>query len=589
MLTKSRLNYISGLAILLFSVLVCRLIFLQIFQYEAYSIKSAKIRARTIPNIAPRGYIYDRNQKVLASNRPVFSAYIIPVKIEDAPRASKVIANVLHEDHKEIYKKLLRQKWKSFEPLLIKDYISFETISLIEEQGHKLPGFVVGARNIRDYNYGAMSAHTLGYLGEITPQRLAEKREQGYRSGDVVGKQGVEFQYEAYLRGINGGQQVEVDSGGRPIKILSTIAPIPGNNTVLTIDLELQKVAEEALGKNKGAVIAIDPHSGEILALVSHPGFEPNLFTSPISSKQWAALHSADSPLHNRALTAYPPGSTFKIITAITALENDLFSPADRFYCPGYLMIGRRKADCWKTHGHINFFEGMVHSCDVVFYNLGLKSGPDNIHKTGASFGLGEKTDIDLPGESKGVLPSSKWKERVFKEPWYPGDSFNYGIGQGFLQVTPLQLAQMMSILATKGVAYQPHLLKEITSPTQKPLLTSTPKATRRVTLKPSTWAYLKDTLSEVVYRGTGVALLELKIPVAGKTGTAEDPPRTQPHAWFVSYAPVEKPELVVVVFVEGGGHGGAVAAPIARQVYAKFFEGRIEASPTSSTIQRTE
>ncbi|MFC1478881.1 penicillin-binding protein 2, partial [Candidatus Margulisiibacteriota bacterium] len=572
-INQKRLYFFTGLIIFLLGLLLARLVYLQIIKYEHYSLKSARIRARVIPNLAPRGHIYDRNKLVLASSKPVFSAYILPVKLENADLASKVIANILHKDEKDIYQKILRQKNKSFEPLLIKDYISFDTISLIEEQSYKLPGFVVGARNIRAYNYDSLAAHVLGYIGEIDPKRLRRKSIEGYRSGDLIGLSGIENKYEPYLRGTNGGQQVEVDPYGRPIKVLGNIEPIPGHNVALTIDLELQKVAEKALGTQKGAVVVIQPQTGDILVLVSHPAFDPNLFTAPVSPEKWAELHRAENPLHNRALTAYPSGSTFKIITAITALEYNLAKPGDKYYCPGYFMLGKRKSDCWTVHRRINFFNGLVHSCDVVFYNLGLAAGPDRIHKMGTSFGLGQLTGIDLPGESAGLLPSGRWKQKTYNEPWYPGDSINYGIGQGFFQATPLQMAYLMSIIANKGTGYQPHILKEVTNPEQELIYYFKPRITRKVTLKESTWKFIDESLYQVVERGTGVATKIMDINIAGKTGTAEDPPREMPHAWFVSYAPVKDPQLVISVFVEGGGHGGAVAAPIARKIYQHYFE----------------
>ena len=575
MINQSRINTFYIIIVLLFGLLFSRLVYLQVFKFENYRLRSAKIRARVIPNLAPRGQIYDRYKQVLASNKPVFSAYILPVKLEDANKAANVIANILHEDDKKIYAKILHQENKSFEPLLIKDFIDFETISLIEEQGHKLPGFVVGARNIRSYNHGSLAAHILGYIGEIDKSRLKKMTAAGYRPGDIIGLSGVESKYETYLRGKNGGQQIEVDSQGHPIKVLGHIAPVPGNNIALTIDIGLQKLAEDSIGNRRGAVIAMAPQTGEILAMVSKPSFEPELFTAPISIKDWRSLHRKESPLHNRALTAYPPGSVSKIVTTMAALENELVTPEENFMCHGFLNFGNRKADCWTRHRKLNFTNGLVHSCDVVFYNMGLKAGSAMLHKYGSMVGFGQLTGIDIPSEAPGLMPDNAWKKKVYKEAWYPGDSMNLAIGQGFLQTSPLQIAQLMCLVANKGTAYQPHLLKEITSPQETLIHYFSPIETRRITLKESTWEFLASTLKQVVIRGTGQASKIRGIEIAGKTGTAEDPPREDPHAWFASYGPAEKPELVVVVFLEGGGHGGDTAAPIARKIYEYYFEKR--------------
>ena len=572
MIDSSRVRTFGGVICFFFALLVVRLFYLEVIRFHDYTIRSAAIRARVIPHIAPRGLILDRAGRVLASSRPVFSAYILPVKVEDAQATARTIASLLNMDVNTIYQKILKQKERAYEPLLIRDHLPFSVISAIEEQSHKLPGFVVGARNIRSYNYGSLASHVVGYIGEIDKETLAQKSLEGYHQGNWIGLAGIERYYESYLRGIDGGQQIEVDSLGRPTKAIGNIEPIPGNNVTLTLDLELQKVAEAALGNRKGAVVVIDPTNGEVLVLASHPGFDPNFFIAPISDEKWKKFHEGGNPLHNRALFGYPPGSTFKIVSAITALENNFNQIIDRFYCPGYFLIGNRHAQCWKAHGTINFFDAMVFSCDVVFYTVGLKAGPDLIHRAGDALGLGSKTNIDFPGETAGTLPSSKWKQRVMKEPWYPGDSINLGIGQGFLQITPIQLAQAMCVLANRGFAYQPHLLKEVTSPEQKLLYSYQPQIARKVSLKSETWDYLRDSMTQVVERGTGVATKIAGVKIAGKTGTAEDPPRRQPHAWFVTYAPVEAPRLAMAVFVESGGHGGTAAAPIARAVYEYYF-----------------
>lgn len=547
---------------------------MQVIRFEHYKTNSSKIRARVVPSIAPRGKISDRNQKILVASQPAFSAYILPMKVKDFKFTAKKIAQIVNGNEQEIYKKMVVQdKNRSFEPLLIKDYISFKDISLIEEESYNIPSFIVGVRSVRYYPYGLQASHVLGYIGQINQETLSQKQIEGYRIGDIIGLSGVEKEYEHFLRGIDGGQQIEVDPSGRPVKILGNINPIQGSNLTLTLDIELQKIAMNEMKNKKGAVVVLNPKNGDILALYSSPNFDPNLFTKPISQKNWDKMHYASKPLHNRAIATYPPGSIFKLITSVAALEKNITNPERVFYCPGYMMIGKRKAECWKAHGRINFFDGVINSCDVVFYTLGLELGAEQISRYGSEFGFGTKTMVDLPGESRGTMPNNNWKKRVFHESWYPGDSFNLAIGQGFMQASPLQVAYMISIIANKGIGFKPHLLDLVDDYQGKIIYQYKPEIINTVHLRADTWNFLHDSMEQTVLRGTGVATKIEGLRIAGKTGTAEDPPRKQPHAWFASFAPVDNPQLVVVVFVESGGHGGSISAPIAKKIYQAYFK----------------
>lgn len=561
----------------LFAILGLRVIYLQLWKGSEYKQLSENVRARVIPKIAPRGRIYDRNGKIVAESKIVYDLYILPYQLKDPARVFGFLKNLglTTKGTEDIY---WNKKYLPYQPVLVKKNISIREISFIEENRETLPGLMISSRIIRTYPYGKIMSHVLGYVGEINSAELDNLKNYGYKIGDIIGMAGIERYYDQYLKGINGGQPLEVDPLGNPVRKLNDMDPIPGADIFLTIDLDFQKYAEELFGNNKGALIALDPRNGEILAMLSKPDFNPNYFTDVLTEKQWQEIISKEHPLHDRALTGYPPGSVFKIITSLAALEYSGFNRSQNYYCPGFLRLGGRRFNCWvgSGHGKLNFFEGFRQSCNVVFYNLGLLLGPDRISQSAANFGLGLATNIDLPFESSGLIPTQKWKKRIYNEDWYPGDSANMAIGQGFILTTPLQMATVVASLANPDYEIlRPYLAKKIVSSADKVLMEKEKEVVSRLSFNEKNIEQVKQLMFEVVDKGTGKnAKLEGR-QICGKTGTAEIFKPRKTHAWFVSFAPYQNPEIVVVVFVEGGGFGGEIAASLARDIYKWWFKQR--------------
>ncbi len=549
------------------TVFLLRLTFIQLVKGAVYRTTSTEIRARLIPASAPRGIMYDRRGMIIASNKPSYAIYLMPSELKDKERTLSRLSVIVDLPVTKLKEKMAAAKYP-FEPVLIMDHAPYRMIALIEELGTDLPGITIANKTVRYYPYGRTGAHVIGHVGEVSKEQLYSERGRGLRLGDIIGLSGIEKTYDRYLRGLGGGEHIEVDAQGRPVKRSQPLASIPGKEVYLTLDIEMQKATEEFMQERNGACIVMDVSTGEVLTLVSRPGFDPNLFTKNLSDKDWKALLKEKDPFHNRALTAYPPGSTFKIVTAIASLEEKIVTPVKQFFCQGYMQIGRRSFACWKTHGQISFFDAIVHSCDVVFYTMGLQLGPNTINHYATALGLGTPTGIDLPQESSGLIPYEEWKKERFKQDWYPGDSLNTAIGQGFVQVTPLQLTVLMAgVASTHNALPRPYLCQKIVNENNKTLFTNSPYELSKLSFSAGTLDIIRDALAQVVVQGTGRAALNDKISIAGKTGTAEDPPRKYPHSWFASYAPVKDPKIAVVVFLEGGGHGGDTAAPIARNV----------------------
>lgn len=552
--------------IVIFLLFVGRLWQLQIIDGQTYARLSIENAARIIPIIAPRGIIYDRERRLLVGNRAIFSVYILQSAIKDseAEEILSRLAPIVRVSKERILSLLQEGKSHPFEPILVKDNLSMNTVARIEEERRKLPGVVVTYRPVRTYPHGRLAAHLLGYVGEVTKEEL-EKLE-GYKLGDLIGKEGVEKTYDRYLRGVNGGQQVEVDVYGKPIRMVGSSDPIPGKDLIVTIDLELQKVVERSLEGKEGAVVVMDPRNGEILALASHPNYDPAIFAKPMERSEWERMDSAGHPFMNRALSVYPPGSIFKVVTLSSILEDKNIPLTELIECKGEFQLGNRVAKCWMEDGHgkLNILEGLVWSCDVVFYELGLRAGPSLMSRYSRAYGLGKKTGVDLPGEMAGFVPTARWKQKTFDIPWVKGDSINMAIGQGFLQVTPIQMTNIYATIG-RGERYLPHVVKECIDRDGEAVFTFEPKKIGEVPLSDRNLDILRKTLREVVRRGTGVAARVHGIPAAGKTGTAENP--EEPHAWFMTYAPYKDPEIVVASFVAHGEHGDRVTAYIARDI----------------------
>ncbi|MFA4844458.1 MAG: penicillin-binding protein 2 [Candidatus Margulisiibacteriota bacterium] len=567
---------------LVFVLLALRLLQLQVIEGDKYRRVADENAARTVPAPAARGVIYDRNDRVLVENRPVFSVQVMPQLLTAG--AGKKKAVVLARLGAILGEKL-EFKPSSDKPIIIKDNLAPEIAVRIEEQKDKLEGVVVSVRPVRFYPHDNTASHLLGYVGEIEPDDLSRLKEQGYRLGDWVGKDGVEKQYDSLIRGIDGGKKIEVDVAGTPTRLLGFSAAVPGADVKLTIDVELQEAAEKALGSQPGAVVVLDPWSGEVLALVSHPNYDPNIFIGQKNPHRAAALLDPRHPFMNRALGIYPPGSTFKVVTLSAALKEQLAKTTETLYCPGYYNLNGRIARCWKEggHGRITVLEGLTQSCDVVFYELGRRLGPDRLASYARQYGLGERTGIDLPQEKKGLVPDTAWKRAVWKEPWYEGDSINYGIGQGFLQLTPLQLACVYGTIAT-GKRMKPYVVSRIKDRHGEVLYEGKQVQVAAAPVHEIIINYLRKALCDVVERATGIAAKIKGLPAAGKTGTAENP--GLPHAWFVCYAPSDKPRIVITSFVEHGQHGDRSAAYVARDILTWYRDNRLATQEAFDTGQ---
>lgn len=566
---NTRILAIKVLALAAFLALLARLGHLQILQGARLRQASEENRIRCVRRLAPRGVIYDRKGRILASNRLSFTVSVVPGQLERSDLGSvfRQLGNILRISSANLYQVYQANKQGRFQPVVLKEDVSLDTITKIEEHSLYLPGVTVDINPVRWYPNGKLAAHVLGYVREISQPELSRLSPQGYEMGDRVGKDGVERVQEELLRGEDGGRQIEVDGAGKLIRILGTVTPIPGHNVVLTIDRDVQAAAERALAGHRGAAIAMDPHTGELWALASSPAFDPNIFCGPLRPSDWAYLNSRARPQQNRATSnRYEPGSVFKIVTAIAALESGKVNRHSTFYCPGYLRLGRWVFRCWQQsgHGYLDLVSGIAHSCNVMFMTLGQRVGPERLAETARSFGFGSKSGIDLPDERMGLIPTPAWKRQNRHLPWYPGDTCQMAIGQVDVLVTPIQVAREVAVIASGGYLVTPHLAKQIIGlpDDQQPDYPS-----RCLNLQANSLSVLKQGMAEVVRRGTARNIRLSSLPMAGKTGTAQNP-QGKAHAWFGGFAPVHDPRLVVVVFIEHGGAGSEVAAPIAQRIF---------------------
>lgn len=545
-------------------VLLGRLWVLQVAKGAELQRAAVGTRARTIRTDPPRGLIVDRHGEILATSRP---CYVVSFVGDDAALSGLLpaLSRTLGLTRREILDRVEGGRVAEYRPVVIAEDVDLATIARLEERRLYLPGVDISAVPQRRFPNGSLAAHVLGYVGEVSREEL-QAQDSPYRAGDIVGKTGVEKSADPTLRGTAGERTVEVDVVGNFVRVMSEAKPISGGDVWLALDAGLQRVVEEALGGRAGSVVAMDPRNGEILAMASSPTFDPNLFVPRISPADWKRI-SEDKrhPLHSRAIQSrYPCGSVFKIVTAAAALETGKISRSTTLTCPGYYKVGRRTFGCWKAHGRVGFTQAVAESCDAYFYELGIRVGVEALGEYAKGFGLGSETGIDLPGEVSGLVPTPEWKLERVGERWYGGDTANMAIGQGYVQVTPLQMAVVVSAVANGGDIVRPHLLlggegAEVVG--RAPMS----ETTRR--------AILRGMIAVVnAPGGTGRAASLPGITVAGKTGTAEDPPRKRPHSWFVCFAPAEDPEIALCVMLEQGGHGGETAAPIARRILSAHF-----------------
>jgi penicillin-binding protein 2 len=550
-----------------------RLIYLQIIEGKNHRTRAESNRIRIIPKQPERGNIFDRNGKLLASTRYPRSVYLWPMA-HTKPSWSVVgprLAKILDTPQEEIEKTLEQSAINPSSLIRIARNLNEAQVTALKEYENELPGVEINTEAVRYYPHGQELAHILGYTREITAEQLVKRKAEGYRLGDVTGQMGVEKAYEKLLRGEWGGQQIEVDGSGRPLRVLGSKPAKAGNDLRLTIDLDMQIAAEKALGKRNGAIVAIDPKNGAILAMVSHPTFDPNIFSKQkVSQKDWEILQASEHPLVNRAISAFPPASTFKIVTTTAGLESGKFSPDTVLQTYGSLNIGGTRFGEWNHTGFgpLGFVGALQWSSDTFFYQIGKRVGGQTLIEWTRKYGFGQKTGFEFASqESKGLVPDENWKQKTWKIPWSVGDTVNMSIGQGALQATPLQVAIMFAVPANGGYRVQPHLLKD----------NEEAKSWRQsLNLKPTTVKILREGLRKVVHEGTGKVLnVPTLPPVAGKSGTAEAwrGGVKENHAWFGAYAPADKPEILVVAFAEhSGGGGGSVAAPMILEVMEKHF-----------------
>jgi penicillin-binding protein 2 len=585
-----RLMGLSIAAAAMLFLLVTRLWYLQIIESDSLMDLSESNRLRFVPVAASRGAILDRNGKVLVSNSPSFSLAVIPQDVKDKKLLVGRLAKVLDLDQSELLGKWEKGKGRAkYYPVMLASGITRDQLEFLEENRLQLAGLHIEVKPVRGYPNGSLAAHLLGYLGEISENELTQQEFSDYNPGDYLGKNGIERSWERELHGIDGGRQIEVDARGRVLRTVSESVPTVGNSLVMTIDVELQKVTEQAFGDKAGAAVAMDVNSGEILAFASNPGFDPALFTGRLSPKQWQEyLDDKRHPLENKALKGqYPPGSTFKIVTALAGLERGLIDENTTVVCTGSHTVGNRSFKCWekKGHGVVNLKRALKESCDVYFYQLGERLGVDWIAAQARDFGLGAPLGIGLENEKGGLIPTAEWKEKKYGKQWYRGETLPVAIGQGYVLTTPIQLASMIASVANEGTVYRPQLVKRVIDPDGNVLKEFPPQIIKKAAVNPKNFRLVKEGLLAVVNEphGTGAAARLYEVKVAGKTGTSQVvklrdskggvPYQYRDHALFVAFAPYDKPEVAVAVIVEHGEHGGSAAAPIAGRMLREYFE----------------
>ena len=607
---RSRLAFAGGFVLFCFALLFARFVWLQVIQHDYYQTRAEENRISLVPMVPNRGLIVDRKGVVLARNYSAYTLEITPSKVKNLEEAIDELAKILDvqpKDRKRFHKLLAESK--NFESLPIRTRLTDEEVATFIAHRYRFPGIDIKARLFRQYPFGAYASHLLGYIGRVNDRDLEKieerEAEDNYRGTEHFGKTGLEQHYEFELHGISGFEQVEVDSGGRAVRTLARTAPVAGNNLTLTVDAKLQEIAEKAFGDRRGSLVAIEPSSGGILALVSVPNYDPNLFVDGIDTQNWRELNeSPDKPMINRALNAaYPPGSTFKPFMALAALELGKRRPEQAISDPGFFNFGGHtfRDDKKGGHGSVDMYKSIVHSCDTYYYMLANDMGIDNISAFMGSLGLGRRTGVDIDGESEGVLPSQEWKKKRFRKPeqqkWYAGETISIGIGQGYNNYTPIQLAQATATLANNGVMFRPHLVKHITDTRTGKQTPIEPQPIKTLPWKQEHIDVIKKAMVGVNKEGTGArAFAGAEYVSAGKTGTAqvfsykgaEHKTETmaahlRDHALFIAFAPADKPTIALAVLVENGGFGAQAAAPIARQVLDYYLLGKVPKSAAPS------
>ena len=590
---NKQLKKATLLVLVVFGILILRLWFLQILNGSTYRTKSENNRIR-VCTISPfRGIIYDRNGELLVANRPSYDLYVIPEEVQDRTHLLQSLNRFVGLELQPAGQKLDKGSRRyPFRPICLKRDMSRDELALIETHRFNLPGVMIKVKPQRHYVCEDLASHLLGYLGEVNERQLRRGQYPGIRPGDLIGKSGVEEKWQTVLSGMPGGEQVEVDAAGRKIRVISLKPPVSGENIYLTIDKDLQTTAEKALAGKRGAIVAMDPNNGEILALVSSPSFDPNLFVGGIDRATWEKIASSkDFVLQNRALSGqYPPGSVFKIVVALAGLEEGVIDPEEEVVCTGVYLLGRHRYHCWKKHGHgkVNLHRAIVESCDIYFYKMGKRLGIDKLAYYARMFGLGEVTGFDVGQEKPGLIPTSEWKLRKWGVPWQGGETVSVSIGQSFVLVTPIQAVTLISAIYNGGVIFNPQVTKWVGKSGTEKIYEFSPKIMGRIAVRQEYFDIIKKALVGAVNEphGTGSKARLKHVSVAGKTGTAqvvtlekekafrdkgEVPFRFRDHAWFVAVAPAERPRIALAIVVEHGGHGGSAAAPIAAEMIRAY------------------
>lgn len=617
---RFRVGFAAISILLAFGLLVGRFVWLQIIQHEFYQTRAEDNRIALIPIVPNRGVITDRNGVIMARNYSAFTLEITPSRVIGLETTIDELATIIDIQPKDRKRfKRVMDEAKNFESIPIRTRLSDAEVAKFAAQRYRFPGVEVKARLFRQYPLGNIASHALGYIGRITDKDLKwieeVEKQANYKGTDHIGKNGLEQFYELELHGQTGYEEVEIDAGGRALRSLKRIPPVSGNNLTLTLDAKLQEITEQAFGDRKGSLVAIEPSTGGILALVSTPTYDPNLFVDGITPDNWKELNeNPNKPMVNRAINgAYPPGSTYKPFMALAALETGKRTPNQAISDPGYFNFGNHqfRDDKKGGHGSVDMYKSIVHSCDTYYYILANEMGIDNIAKFMAKFGFGERTGVDLgrngASESKGILPSQEWKRQRFKKPeqrkWYAGETISIGIGQGYNSYTPIQLAQATAVLANNGVMFRPHLVRHIADTKTGEARLIEPQPIRDLELKQQNVDVIRRALIGVNKEGTGTrAFAGASYESAGKTGTAQVyslkgsdykasaiKQELRDHALFIAYAPADKPKIALAVLVENGGFGAQSAAPIARMVLDYYLLGKLPAGAAKEDVAAIE
>ncbi|HSN40035.1 MAG TPA: penicillin-binding protein 2 [Burkholderiales bacterium] len=610
---RLRLMIAAGCVLLMFTLLFLRFFYLQVVEHDHYQTLAEANRISIVPVIPNRGIIADRNGVVLAHNYSAYTLEITPSKVGNLDALIDELGTLIEiapKDRRRFNK--LMEESRNFESLPIRTRLSDEEVARFAANRYRFPGVEINARPFRQYPQGELFSHVVGHIGRINQRELdrleADDQMSNYRGTVYIGKTGLEHSYENFLHGTTGVEEVEVDSGGRAVRTLSRTPPVSGNNLVLKLDAKLQEIVFRAFGDRRGALVAIEPETGGVLALVSKPGFDPNLFVDGIDPLNWNELNnSPDRPMVNRALAGtYPPGSTFKPYMALAALTYGKRTPNQAISDPGFFNFGGHifRDDKVGGHGLVDMYKSIVVSCDTYYYMLANDLGIDNISKFMAQFGFGSRTGIDINGESAGILPSQEWKMRRFRQKWYAGETISVGIGQGYNSYTPLQLASAIATLANDGKMFHPHIVDYVENITTRERTMIEPKPLRTLDVKPEYLAVVKQALVGVNREGTGArAFAGAGYVSAGKTGTAQvvgikqgekyvegrTQERHRDHALFIAYAPADKPKIALAVVVENSGFGARAAAPIARQVFDYYLLGKEPPGPAKEDDSGTD